>query len=310
MRLTNIASRLSYFAVLVSLSIAKRCNVFLSPAERRWLAFRLMQDRLQPRTQDFAELMASGVLAWKNCIYDMKTNGESHLLGRLASFNPQVVIDVGANVGDWAVAALEAFPLAVCHAFEISNETAALLLTNATAFEKRLIVNATGLSDHEGELHVYSVPGVSERTSTLRSALTIGLPEQLSDNISEMIGRITTGDAYMSAHDISKIDFLKIDVEGGEMSVFNGFSDAFNRQRIDVVQFEYGTVNLMTRVMLADLYDFLERRNFAVGKLYPEGVAFKPYSIRDEDFLGPNYVACRLERTDIIEAIRCPPLAA
>jgi hypothetical protein len=44
------------------------------------------------------------------------------------------------------------------------------------------------------------------------------------------------------------------------------------------------------------------------GTIYPEGVAFKSYELTDEDFVGPNCLACHQRRADIIAAQRCPPL--
>jgi FkbM family methyltransferase len=293
---------------VASLALLKRCATRLSPAERRWIAFRTMRDRFDPRTRDLANLMSEGLLAWKNCRFALQENGEARLLERLARFDPKVAIDVGANVGDWSISALACFPHAVIHAFEISGETALILKKNVKNPGGRLIINALGLADYEGDVGFFSVPESSERTSTLRDALTVGFSSEHAGTIIETSGRVTTGDAYLESHGSPRVDFLKVDVEGAEMPVFNGFARSFDRQAIDIVQFEYGTVNLMTRVLLADFYKFFEQRGFLVGKLYPEGVAFKTYDIADEDFVGPNYIACHSRRSDVIEAIRCAPL--
>lgn len=83
----------------------------------------------------------------------------------------------------------------------------------------------------------------------------------------------------------------------------------FAQKAIDLVQFEYGEINLKTRDFLEDYYKFFTTRGFVVGKLYPEGVMFKDYDLADEDFLGPNYIACRAERADMIAALRFPAMA-
>ena len=126
--------------------------------------------------------------------------------------------------------------------------------------------------------------------------------------IAEVAAHITTGDEFLKTHGIAHVDFLKIDVEGAEFSVLNGFQNAFARNAIDLVQFEYGEINLKTRDFLQDYYKFFTARGFVVGKLYPEGVMFKDYALADEDFLGPNYIACRAERTDLIAALRFPDM--
>ena len=62
------------------------------------------------------------------------------------------VLDVGANIGDWSLAALKYMPDATVHAFEIAAATAAKLIVNARKVGDRLIVNACGLGDATGEI--------------------------------------------------------------------------------------------------------------------------------------------------------------
>ena len=57
------------------------------------------------------------------------------------------------------------------------------------------------------------------------------------------------------------------------------------------------------RFLLRDFYRFFTEHGFRVGKLYPEGVAFRDYELRHEDFRGPNYVAVRRERDDVVAAL-------
>ena len=86
--------------------------------------------------------------------------------------------------------------------------------------------------------------------------------------------------------------------------VLNGFDAAFRAGQIDVIQFEYGKVNIITHFLLRDFYEFLEPRGYSVGKLFPDHVDFRSYDLEDEDFLGPNYVAVRTTRADIIDTLR------
>ena len=116
---------------------------------------------------------------------------------------------------------------------------------------------------------------------------------------------VTTGDLYCSEHGIERIDFLKVDVEGAEREVLNGFSRMLDERRITAVQFEYGLVNIRSHVLLADFHELFESAGFAVGKIFPDGVDFRAYEIqRDEDFTGPNYLAVQRERQDLIDALR------
>ena len=44
----------------------------------------------------------------------------------------------------------------------------------------------------------------------------------------------------------------------------------------------------------------LEGYGYKLGKLYQRGVLFKDYHPRDEDFMGPNYVACLASETEAL----------
>ncbi len=115
---------LPYLISRFALAILKRTAPHVAPKDRRWLAQRTMTSHFDPHSIALAMLMQDGMLAWKNHHYDFAANGEAALLRRLAPFGPRVVLDVGANLGDWSAVAAEAFPDAQIHAFEIRLETA------------------------------------------------------------------------------------------------------------------------------------------------------------------------------------------
>ena len=52
-----------------------------------------------------------------------------------------------------------------------------------------------------------------------------------------------------------------------------------------------------------DFYEFFTQKNYVVGKIYPNYVDFKDYTLDDENFLGPNYLAVKKEYQDLISAL-------
>jgi hypothetical protein len=52
-----------------------------------------------------------------------------------------------------------------------------------------------------------------------------------------------------------------------------------------------------------DFHEYFEARGYAVGKIYPRGVDFRPYAVSDEDFRGPNYLACRKDKPEYIQRL-------
>ena len=45
--------------------------------------------------------------------------------------------------------------------------------------------------------------------------------------------------------------------------------------------------------LLRDFYLLFAGYGYVVGKIYPDYVEFRDYDLGDEDFIGPNYLACR-----------------
>ena len=231
---------------------------------------------------------------FENCNYDMTTNGEAWLLRCLAPLGPRVVFDVGANIGHWTTLAAATLPGAMIHAFELVPDTFRQLEQRAAALGGRVVVNPFGLSDRAGELQVNIVPDDNTLSSVVR------LHEAARQTAS---CPVATGDEYLDAAGIERIDLLKIDVEGAEHLVLTGLARALGAGRVDVIQFEYGQANILTKVLLHDYHQELESLGYVVGKLFPARIDFRAYRTEHEDFIGPNFVAVRRERGDILAAL-------
>ncbi len=231
--------------------------------------------------------------AYKNWNYNLETNGERWLLKRLAAFKPSIVFDVGANVGDWLLAARSECSAAQIHAFEIVQSTSEELLKRI-AGQMGIVVNRFGLSDQEGTITMRAFEASSQLAT--HTAYPHG-------KYREVVCPVRRADDYLTEHQIGRIDLLKLDVEGAEGQVLRGFAKALDAGHIDVIQFEYGKVAILTHFLLKDAYDLLEAKGYTIGKLYPDHVDFRPYKLEDEDFLGPNYIAVRSARPDLIEIL-------
>jgi FkbM family methyltransferase len=226
--------------------------------------------------------------------YSAATNGEERVFELIARAGCTCVFDVGANVGNWSLRARRLAPAATVHAFEVVPDTAALL-ARSTASDPRIRTNACGLAREEGQLEVRYYPTFSEG-SGVTAAVDLPFEVRICD--------VTTGDAYCARNGIERIDFLKVDVEGGEDSVLHGFRGMFGAGAVDTVQFEYGLPNIESHFLLRDFHAFFGEYGFVVGKIYPNHVDFRPYDpYLDEDFRGPNYLAVRSERAAVVAAL-------
>jgi FkbM family methyltransferase len=244
--------------------------------------------------RNFAGLCRRYLSMFGNLNYDMHTNGEAFVLQRVAKFRPEILFDVGANVGKWSITAKSYCPDAEIHAFEVAPPTFRALSANLKRLNGAHCVNL-GLSDVPGPVTIHHYPAAPSLTTCLV------YPHPYSST--EVAGELTTGDAYAAAHGIEHIDLLKIDVEGMEDRVLRGFGSLLQHRAIRLVQFEYGRVNILSRFLLRDFYEFFRQYGYVVGKIYPNYVEFREYALSDEDFLGPNYLACREEDTQYLRAL-------
>ncbi len=221
-------------------------------------------------------------------------NGEHFVLRVAADYftGVPVIFDVGANVGEWTELALDTCGDAIIHAFELVPDTFAAL-KDRVADNPRVHLNEFGLADHVGVVPVKSILGYSSRsTMVLDFEVDVGTTAEVECDV-------RTGDSYLQENGLSRVDVLKIDTEGAEPLVLRGFSQALAEKRIGLIQLEYGRVNVLTRFLLADLYEMLEPLGFDIGKLYPNYVDFRPYSPMLENFLGPNYIAVHQQHSGL-----------
>ena len=222
-------------------------------------------------------------------------NGEAELLRRLASHPGSTVFDVGAFHGDWTARAIASWPRAQVHCFDLASEHVDFLHQRFDG-DPRVLVNAFGLGEGETDAIGFRDPKHPEMTSVvLRDGLA---PGTVAFDV-----RIRRGDDYVSQHGIDHIDILKVDTEGLDLAVLRGFSSTLAAGRIDLIQFEFTLWAAISRTWLHDFYDLLTPLGFQLGKLFPDGVEWRPYQAEHEIFLRCNYVAVHWSRPDLAAAL-------
>jgi|CXWL01.1.fsa_nt_gi FkbM family methyltransferase len=222
---------------------------------------------------------------------DSRVNGEFSLLERLAGrFPVRTVFDVGANVGDWTVAAAAAFPEARIHAFEPSPATFEQLMQRLRS-EKleppriQALAFALAESARSRTLYEYEGPGIASFADWHGDALRASTVEAVA------------GGAYAAGVGVEAIDFVKIDVEGFEMDVLRGFEDLIRTAKLGFVQFEYGMFAVERRIRLRDFRELLGAQ-YRLGRIMPAGVEFDGDEWKFENGHFVNYLAARADLVD------------
>jgi len=242
---------------------------------------------------------------WNESNWDFALNGEAlvvHSLSQAWGKRRVRVFDVGANRGEWSSMILGKFPEVELHSFEIVPDTFERTRQALEALPgpgQMLRLNPIGLSDHEGEIEMSYFPDVDNGSSIAP------LPHGIRTEKRKV--RITTGDIYSESRQIDRIDFLKVDTEGHDLSVLTGMKHLLSCGQVTCIQFEYGHVCVPARVFLGDFYSLLAPLGYRIGRLFPDGVAFKDYSVfHDEHFRAGNYIAIRDSEGALIRRLSRP----
>jgi FkbM family methyltransferase len=232
--------------------------------------------------------------AYHNNNTEALTNGELALVERLKQFDFKIAFDVGANVGNWCVHAASQWTACQIHAFEVLPDTAKVLSERVAASPcaPRITVHAIGASDMAGEATLYAFPGQSE--------LTTDRPR--FDGARPFTAMLVRLDDFAAEHAVSRIGFVKIDVEGAEYAVIKGLSRLIEADAIDVIQFEYGAFWIDSRRLLRDFFDLLHDR-YWMGEVFPTGVSFSEYTWTNEDVRFRNILCVSRRRADIRSAV-------
>ena len=106
---------------------------------------------------------------------------------------------------------------------------------------------------------------------------------------------IKTIDSFCKENNIAQINFLKLDVEGHELSVLNGAIKMLTNHKIDFIQFEFGGCNIDSRTYFQDFY-YLLNKDFYIYRIVKDGL-FKVDNYKEiyEAFTTTNYLAERKE---------------
>jgi FkbM family methyltransferase len=182
-------------------------------------------------------------LCFNNC--NIQTNGELWFYKTYIEKNCSLVFDVGSR-DDTLFGSFEG----EVHYFE--PDPLSLQKLFGKIKNKRSFLNNFGLSDKEETITYYKEHQSFLDRKITQPHVTLGDPIQL---------HVKRGDAYCLEKNIETIDFLKVDTEGYEMKVLQGFGDYLKKVRI--LQFEYGGTFKDSGVRLVDIIQLCRQNGFS-----------------------------------------------
>jgi len=154
-----------------------------------------------------------------------------------AAKDAEIIFDVGANFGIYSLAAIAMQPKAIVHAFEPTPEIANKLRQTVKLNDlDNLIVHEVAVASHAGEaiLRRYRGElGINEGMNYICSGT-----RKPGDECVQTICL----DEFCNEAKISKIDLLKIDVQGQEHAVLHGAKDLIRCDRLKTIYMELNWV--------------------------------------------------------------------
>lgn len=198
-----------------------------------------------------------------------------------------VVIDVGANIGYFTVLVANLIgPKGKVYAYEAAAKNFQLLTENMqinyVQEQTELIQKAA--HEEEGELIFYACDKFSGNGSTVIHDEKYKNLYEL-DTIREEKVQKEPLDKYIDVHE--QIDLIKIDVEGGELSVFLGMKKLLEAKKIGTVVFEMNKLRLGEQVQ--PFYELLKTYEKAY-KYYLLNAEGNPVQVTLEDIFEREFV--------------------
>ena len=189
-----------------------------------------------------------------------EVSGEKSFLVNYLKDNNGVVIDVGANEGNYTLEALSVNDGLKVYAFEPHPITFAALEKKVSRYSNVVPINK-GMASQHASLQLYDYP---EKDGSSHASL-------FQDVITEIHGagssvahtvELTTLDDFLKSEKINEVSLLKIDTEGNELEILRGGVDAIAEGKIKVIHFEFNEMNVISNAFFRDFWKVLETYQF------------------------------------------------
>jgi len=237
-------------------------------------------------------------LVWNDVVRQAVINGEFEKAERKfveRFLRPgMIVLDVGSYYGLYAlIASVKVGKQGQIVAFEPSPPQRSRLRLHLWLNRcSNVRVEKMALGETAGEHEFFVATQGSEGFSGLR-------PPDVGASVRSIRVSLMTVDRYLQEHSISKVDFIKIDVEGGELDFFKGAQSLLRGKTRPVILCELQDVRARAWGHGAvDTANFVRAFGFRWFKPLPDGRLMRLTDPKEE-YQG-NFVAVPNERTDEI----------
>jgi FkbM family methyltransferase len=232
-----------------------------------------------------------GVLNYEN----NKKSGERFFLEKLLHHNSHnhddyTIVDVGANVGNYALSAKSINSNVIIYAIEPMPNTYQVLTANVSGTNGISTYNMA-IGEQKGKLAMYDYGDENSSHASIYKEVITDIHS--SQKVKEFFVDVVSLDEFCAVNQIENINLLKIDTEGHEYSVLLGAKRMLEEKRIEVIQFEFNEMNVVSKVFFRDFIHLLN--DYKLYRLLPSGVlpVNEYIPVQHELFAFQNIVAVK-----------------
>lgn len=211
--------------------------------------------------------------------------GEVNALLRIKKYfkwDKPIIFDVGGYKGDYVSVSDKLFSDSTIYTFEPIPALATILRETFNT-SSTIHVQEIALSNTDGEQPIY-FSKMNDGCSSLSERVAAGGTEALP-----IMVKVKTLDTFCEENNISHINVLKMDVEGGEFDILMGAKKIL--LNTDVIQFEFGCI--YSRHFFQDFWVLL-KEEFNFYRITPSGLRpITYYTNWLEMFVTSNYIAIK-----------------
>jgi len=203
----------------------------------------------------YLSLRGLGILNCEN----YKLSGEQAFIeSHFSTLKKGVVLDIGANIGNYTKNILKISPDMQIYAFEPHPITYKKLTTSVVSKNFYPFNLAVGSKNSELQLYDYEDQDGSSHASMYKEVIeVIHKGKAVKHDI-----KVVRMDNFLKGHSIDRIDLLKIDTEGNELDVLKGLGNCIPEGKIKAIHFEFNEMNVISRSFFKDFWDILPNYNF------------------------------------------------
>ncbi|MEM9982497.1 MAG: FkbM family methyltransferase [Bacteroidota bacterium] len=171
-------------------------------------------------------------------------------------FSPKVIYDCGAFTGEWALFTAQLFHTAKFHLFEPNPVLHERIIHNLEPVKERYQLHkvAIGAENTQAQLNVWGADDLSLAASSLLSHV-IGKPEEQVET------KVITLNSFAEHH--PRPDFIKLDLQGGEVDALEGAKALFNHTEVFLI--EFGLIEAyIDRSAVKEVFDLMYDHGFVL----------------------------------------------